>query len=126
MKLHLGEEVPWRALQPRLAELELDLGIVGYQRAAWELFVESFTSILQALRVANTEFMARVADGPPSLAGALHAQICRLSALLEEMRVLAASSENLHRSLTTRQRKHAVHVLGPLCSELQQMISSTR
>lgn len=64
MELYVRTEVPCLAVQPHLAEVELDLGIAGYQRAAWEIFVESFTSIIQTLQSANTEFVTPFADGP--------------------------------------------------------------
>jgi hypothetical protein len=54
----------------RLADLELDLGIAGYQTAAWEVFVESFAAVIQALHDGNTEFMVHFADAPrPCLMG---------------------------------------------------------
>ncbi len=123
MEPYVHEAAHSRVFEGRLAEFEHDLGIVGYQRAAWEVFLESFASLLQTLEDADTECVIRVAGGNPrSLAGGLHEQMHRLSTLLQAMQILAASIENLYRSLTARQRERADRLLAPLCGELELMI----
>lgn len=118
MQLHVSENTELCTPHSRLTEIECELGIAGFQQAAWDVFVETFTTVQDSLGRVTRASAHRFAERAPSLPEMLRAKRSRLAAELEAARMLEAIADSLYRTLTPRQRIHADRLLLPVCREL--------
>jgi hypothetical protein len=110
MQFYVGTERAWGA-HPRIADVECDLGIAGYQRAAWDDFVETLVALQETINGIDRIDRRLGGDRPPSLPDLMGQRKVRLAAELELASTLKASTEGLYRSLTARQRARADRLL---------------
>lgn len=100
---------------PRLCELELELGITGFQKPLWDAFIEALEQLSNNLAVADMERVSSSSEGPPSMSTQLRALQRRLAIERKGISELIEITDLLFQSLTTRQRMRADLLLPPLC-----------
>jgi plasmid stabilization system protein ParE len=105
-------------IQPRWADLELDLGISDPQRSAWQTFAETFIAAMTLLRDLDHKAAQQFAERPPSFPGCLELELSRLTAHIDASRMLQAVSRSLYCLFTPRQRERADRLLARLCGQL--------
>ena len=114
MKLYMAYMAEGPVTHPRLAEIECDLGISGFQKPLWNEFVETLKTVSATLSVVDAENAADAADHAPSLPSALRARFTRLAAERKGLRDLMENAELLYRALTPQQIVQADRLLLPL------------
>jgi len=112
LQLQSSEGALLAAPRTRLLELGSELAIAGFQNAAWQVFIETFETIAQALENAGPDGALHILDCAPSLPQSLRARSCRLAEELEATWQLKAAVENRYRRLTPWQREHANRMLS--------------
>jgi hypothetical protein len=117
MQFYVGTRRSWCA-HPRIADLECDLGIAGYQQAAWDVFVETLVAVQETINSIDGIDQRLGGDRPPSLPKLLRQRKVRLATELEIASTLKASTEGFYRCLTARQRVRADRLLAPLLGGL--------
>jgi hypothetical protein len=113
------------SVRPRLAQIEGDLALAGAQVAAWQVFVETYATIVHTLETINSEVVALYADHRPPVTTSLDVQVRILSARLRATRLLKAITESLFQSLNQRQRDSADRLLPTVYEGLALPIPST-
>jgi LTXXQ motif family protein len=111
MQQHLELNAAASVVRPRLAQIEGDLALAGTQVAAWQVFVETYATIMHTLETINSEIAPLYADHRPPVTTSLDVQVRILSARLRATRLLKAITESLYQSLNQRQRESADRLL---------------
>jgi LTXXQ motif family protein len=115
MQQHLELNAAASVVRPRLVQIEGDLALADTQVAAWQVFVETYATIMHTLETINSEVAALYADHSPPVTTSLDVQVRILSARLKAARLLKAITESLFQSLNQRQRESADRLLPTVC-----------
>lgn len=126
MRLLSTNGAPPCASQSRLLELEDELGIMGFQKAAWQVFVEALETVAKTLETIDADCAQSIHDRAPSLPLVLGIQTQRLTARLQANRLLKAITDSLYRSLNPRQRERADRLLAPILKDIGSADLSAR
>ena len=109
---------PTAAVRPGLIQIEAELDLSTHQRAAWDVFVETFDWVRNDLDALEAIVGVRCDDRAPGLRDALGMQAERVAARLSAVRHLESAAQNLYRTLSSRQRTRADRMLSVLCGEI--------
>lgn len=102
----------------RLDEIAEDLGIAGFQRPVWNVFVDTVEDAHRELAAIKAVSARNVAETAPGFQEALSSRSKLIAAERRRFAELVEITEILYRSLTPRQRVRADRLLRPLCSGL--------
>jgi hypothetical protein len=102
----------------RLSEVEQELGIDGFRKAIWDIFVETFEGLSGALRIVDLELASSMAANAPLLSTVLRARHHWLAIERKDIRELIEATDLLYQSLRPELRRRADHLLRPLWANL--------